>query len=285
MRRWLAVGAMMSGMTVAMGQSSYQPAQGKTAESEKVFKQLREDWARNLREKHVDASVAEYAAEGEFIEPDGTRVRGAADLRKLYETVTHTFDSDLVFDSKRVETAGALAYDSGEFREVLTMRATGKRLFSTGSYLTVYRREDDGRWLIAQQVWTGPGPDAMTKLDLEAHPVVALTFDDLPAVGVLPAGTTRTEIATKLAAELNAAKLGGTYGFVNAEKMEDDADAQKALRAWVDAGMNIGSHTWAHLSLSDNPAEAFERQIAQNEPVLQQYAGGRDWHWFRYPFL
>jgi hypothetical protein len=38
--------------------------------------------------------------------------------------------------------------------------------------------------------------------------------------------------------------------------------------------------------LSENPAEAFERDIDQDEPVLELLAGkGSDWRWFRYPFL
>jgi peptidoglycan/xylan/chitin deacetylase (PgdA/CDA1 family) len=114
---------------------------------------------------------------------------------------------------------------------------------------------------------------------------VALTFDDLPAAGALPLGDTRTAIATRLAAVLNANHLAGTYGFVNASKLENDPDAQKALAAWVGAGMNIGSHTWSHISLTANTVEAFEANIAQNEPALEQHAQGRDWHWFRYPFL
>ncbi len=120
---------------------------------------------------------------------------------------------------------------------------------------------------------------------LEAHPVVALTFDDLPAAGNVPPGVTRTKVATDLAAELKANHLDGTYGFVNASKLENDRDAQQALRAWVDAGMNIGSHTWSHMSLTSNSAEAFEEDIAKNEPALSEYAPARDWHWFRYPFL
>ncbi len=120
---------------------------------------------------------------------------------------------------------------------------------------------------------------------LSRHPVVALTFDDLPAAGSLPPGQNRDKIAVALSAELKANHLQGTYGFVNAVKLEKDPDAQQALRAWIDAGMNIGSHTWSHISLTDNTAEEFERNIALNEPALAQYAGSRDWRWFRYPFL
>jgi peptidoglycan/xylan/chitin deacetylase (PgdA/CDA1 family) len=120
---------------------------------------------------------------------------------------------------------------------------------------------------------------------LDPHPTIALTFDDLPAAGSLPPGQNRTKIATALTAELKTNHLEGTYGFVNAIKLENDSDAQQALHIWVDASMNIGNHTWSHISLSDNTSEAFEHQIALNEPALLQYGQVRDWHWFRYPFL
>ncbi|HTB98301.1 MAG TPA: polysaccharide deacetylase family protein [Terracidiphilus sp.] len=272
-------------IAMAAGQSSHDPDSGAENTASKAFAKLREDWAQDLREKKLDACVAAYDDAAEFLQPDGGRVRGAAEIRKLYQTITSTFDSDLIFDSRRVETSGDLAYDSGEFREVLTVRSTGKRLFSTGSYLTVYRRSQNGAWLIEEQMWTGPGPDQMVKLDLNAHPVVALTFDDLPAAGALPVDATRTDIAMKLASELNANRLGGTYGFVNAVKLEGSADGRQALKAWIAAGMNIGSHTWSHMSLTANSAEAFEDEVAKNEPALAEYAGARDWHWFRYPFL
>jgi peptidoglycan-N-acetylglucosamine deacetylase len=120
---------------------------------------------------------------------------------------------------------------------------------------------------------------------LKRHPTVALTFDDLPAGGGLPESETRTAILGRLAAELNAARLKGTYGFVNAADLEGDPDTQQALHDWVGAGMNIGNHTWSHLVLTDVTAETFQQDIARNEPALRQYADGRDWHWFRYPAL
>lgn len=131
----------------------------------------------------------------------------------------------------------------------------------------------------AAGVAAGPGAP------LERHPTVALTFDDLPAAGGLPEGATRTAILTRLAKELRAGHLKGIYGFVNAVDLDDDPDTQGALRAWVAAGMNIGNHTWSHPSLNDVSAEAFEKEVALDEPALRDYARGRDWHWFRYPNL
>ena len=120
---------------------------------------------------------------------------------------------------------------------------------------------------------------------LDRHPTVALSFDDLPAAGSLPPGESRAKIATALAAELKANHLEGTYGFVNAVKLERDPDAQQALRIWIGAGMKVGNHTWSHQSINAITAEAFEREIALNEPALARYAGTSDWRWFRYPYL
>ncbi len=119
------------------------------------FLKLREDWARNLHEKRLEASLAEYAEDAEFLSPEGSRIKGKAALKDLFETVTKAFDSDLKFTSMRVEISGDLAYDSGTYQETMVMRGTGKRHESSGSYLTVYRHQKSGEWLIVEQVWTG----------------------------------------------------------------------------------------------------------------------------------
>jgi peptidoglycan-N-acetylglucosamine deacetylase len=277
---WIAV--------CAFAQSSWTPDQSVSGAG-KVFADLRNEWASNLRDKKVDACVAEYAPDAEFIQPDGTSVRGSAAIRKLYETVTATFDSNLVFDSKQLESIGDDAVDSGNYREVLTTRATGKRQFYTGGYKTTYHRNKDGRWLIVKMAWVETSDPIA--LDLDPHPVVALTFDDLPAAAALPAGQTRAGIAETLTGELRANHMAGTYGFVNAKKLEGNPDAEKALRIWVDAGMNIGSHTWSHPGLTSEqafkplPVGEYIADIARNEPALAEYGQFRDWKWFRYPFL
>lgn len=136
-----------------------------------------------------------------------------------------------------------------------------------------------------------PSPDAQKEQPgqplppLDAHPVVALTFDDLPAVGTLPPGANRIDVATALVSVLKANRLEGTYGFVNGDKLESRPGAPQALEIWLDAGMNIGNHTWSHMRLNANSVEAFEHDIAQNELPLEQYGESRDWRWFRYPFL
>jgi peptidoglycan-N-acetylglucosamine deacetylase len=126
---------------------------------------------------------------------------------------------------------------------------------------------------------------AQTAAALAAHPVVALSFDDLPAAGGLAPDQTRVNIATRLTKELRAEHLKGVYGFINAVDLDDDPDTHGALRVWLRAGMNLGNHTWSHPALSDVTAAEYEHNIALDEPDLRAFAGKRDWHWFRYPYL
>jgi peptidoglycan/xylan/chitin deacetylase (PgdA/CDA1 family) len=130
-----------------------------------------------------------------------------------------------------------------------------------------------------------PNKSAPAQFHLKRHPVVALTFDDVPAAGGLHLDETRAGIITRLIDELHANRLKGIYGFVNGTGISDDTDLQQALRLWLAAGMRIGNHTFTHPALDDTSAEAYIHDIAINEPTLRQYDPNGDWHWFRYPYL
>jgi|SRR5579872_260855 len=114
---------------------------------------------------------------------------------------------------------------------------------------------------------------------------VAITFDDLPLNGDLQPGVTRVQIARDTLAVLKARHLPPAYGFVVAKELEGDADAAESLKLWA-AAEPFGSHTYGHMDLNANPAEAFEREIDENEPTLELLARkDSNWHWLRYPYL
>jgi peptidoglycan-N-acetylglucosamine deacetylase len=114
---------------------------------------------------------------------------------------------------------------------------------------------------------------------------MAITFDDLPVHGAMPPGVTRLQIANSILTTLKREKLPPVYGFINAERMEQDPASLQALKAWRAAGQPLGNHTWAHLDLNDQSAEEFEAEVSKNEPLLKELMGKEDWHWFRYPYL
>jgi peptidoglycan-N-acetylglucosamine deacetylase len=114
---------------------------------------------------------------------------------------------------------------------------------------------------------------------------LSITFDDLPLNGLLPPGVTRAETTKNVLEILKKRHVPPVYGFINAKKLEGNLDGAEALRLWA-AAEPVGNHTYSHMDLEQNTAEAFEREIEENEPVLELLKEeANDWHWFRYPYL
>ena len=113
---------------------------------------------------------------------------------------------------------------------------------------------------------------------------LAITMDDLPSNGMLPPGVTRAETTKNVLAILKKRHVPPVYGFINARKLEGSPDGAEALQLWA-AAEPVGNHTYAHMDLEQNTAEAFEREIEEDEPVLELLESKDTWHWLRYPYL
>ena len=88
----------------------------------------------------------------------GERITGSIALRTLFQTIMATFDSNLTLHSQNLETSGDLAYDSGDFHEILTTIANGAKIATKSSYIIIFKRQPNGSWQIVQHVWTGTPP-------------------------------------------------------------------------------------------------------------------------------
>jgi|SRR3954447_5777030 len=128
-------------------------------------------------------------------------------------------------------------------------------------------------------------------LGQEARPdrQIAITFDDLPFGGPdLGLARIRAENEAILAA-LRQEGVPAT-GFVNEGKLyvSGEIDARTALLdQWLEAGQELGNHTFSHLSLRDTPVPAFEEDLVRGETVTHWLAGrhGGTLRYFRHPFL
>ncbi len=129
-----------------------------------------------------------------------------------------------------------------------------------------------------------------------AHRAVAVTFDDLPAT---PAGMVANDVASLTDVTrrlLNAIRRYGVpaVGFVNEGKLSleearpGDVEGRTAvLRMWLDAGLELGNHTYSHRDLNTMPLEQFEADVLRGEAVTRglMKAKGRTLRYFRHPFL
>jgi peptidoglycan/xylan/chitin deacetylase (PgdA/CDA1 family) len=114
---------------------------------------------------------------------------------------------------------------------------------------------------------------------------IAITFDDLPVHNDLPPDVTRRQVGRNIIKALKDAHVSKVYGFVNASHVEKEPALGAVFADWHAAGFLLGNHTWAHSNLNELSAESYIEEIDRNEGALKEYSNGKDWHWFRYPFL
>jgi peptidoglycan/xylan/chitin deacetylase (PgdA/CDA1 family) len=120
---------------------------------------------------------------------------------------------------------------------------------------------------------------------------MAVTVDDLPttsAIGSDLAGAERT--TRELVAALRRHDIPA-IGFVNERKLYANGavDPRRValLQHWIDAGLELGNHTFSHPDLHSTAVEQFERDVLEGEKItrgLLQRAGQR-LRFFRHPFL
>jgi peptidoglycan/xylan/chitin deacetylase (PgdA/CDA1 family) len=132
---------------------------------------------------------------------------------------------------------------------------------------------------------------------------VAITFDDLPDVGE-SAIEVQESLTRRLIDDLKNENVPAIE-FVNEDKLLDESEQPDPRRValiqqWLDAGAQIGNHTFSHIDLNQVPLEQFEQDVLRGELITgsQWSAGalaggssgagrgaGAPLKWFRHPYL
>jgi peptidoglycan/xylan/chitin deacetylase (PgdA/CDA1 family) len=121
---------------------------------------------------------------------------------------------------------------------------------------------------------------------------VAVTFDDLPATASTADAGSLTRLNQKLLASVQKYRIPA-IGFVNEGKLFEgegsvDVEARShILEMWLDAGLELGNHTYSHGDLNRMPLEAFQADVMRGEVVTRALVKkrGRQLRYFRHPFL
>jgi peptidoglycan/xylan/chitin deacetylase (PgdA/CDA1 family) len=123
------------------------------------------------------------------------------------------------------------------------------------------------------------------------HRRMAVTIDDLPQSSRIQTVEHRLALNERLLRTLVDEKIPAV-GFVNAGKCSADGQLQEhqrdILQAWVDAGLELGNHTWSHVNYHRVELDAYARDVERGEPLLRELlaeSSERPLHWFRHPYL
>jgi peptidoglycan/xylan/chitin deacetylase (PgdA/CDA1 family) len=120
---------------------------------------------------------------------------------------------------------------------------------------------------------------------------VAVTFDDLPCnPSECPDAARQVDVNRRIVAVLEERDVPAV-GFVNAARVEEGGEVRAervaALELWLEAGLELGNHTWSHPSLHRTPLDEWLADVERGEPLLRRLLArrGRELEWFRHPYL
>lgn len=119
---------------------------------------------------------------------------------------------------------------------------------------------------------------------------IAVTIDDLPVVSTRTDLKNRQDITRRLLGHIKKAKIPA-IGFVNENKLYvgDKRDEQQVdlLRMWLDAGLELGNHTYSHRSLNTIPLVEYQSDLLKGESITRELMGRekKELRFFRHPFL
>jgi len=118
-------------------------------------------WAADWSNKKIAAIMTLYAPAPTFLPTYGKRWTGREEIEKNFRTLLAKFNPHIVMRSRRSEISGNLAYDSGDYDEVVMPMKTGKPIRASGSYLFLFQRRKGGSWKILEQTWTQYDPSKL----------------------------------------------------------------------------------------------------------------------------
>ena len=111
-------------------------------------------WAEDWSAKQLEPTLALFATDAVFVQPDGARVEGLPAIRTLFQTVLAANDPSIVLHSLAAGSAGTAGFEAGRYDETIRPAAGGPPVSYHGHYFLRLRREADGNWRIIELAWT-----------------------------------------------------------------------------------------------------------------------------------
>ena len=136
---------------------------GDTSKTADSIKAQEAQWEKAYADKDLNALAAEYSDDAALGGPGDPLATTQVDRRKAIAALVNDPNFKLNFASDRVlvASAGDLATSRGHYTITMTDKATSKPLTSTGTYLTVYKKQADGAFkAVEDMIIPGPAPAA-----------------------------------------------------------------------------------------------------------------------------
>jgi ketosteroid isomerase-like protein len=123
-------------------------------------------WEKGYADKDINVLAGQYADDAALINPGEPVATSDVDRRKALGALITDPNLKLNFAADRVTvaSAGDLATSRGHYTLTMTDKASGKPVTSSGTYVTVYKKQPDGAFkAVEDAIIQGPAPAAAAK--------------------------------------------------------------------------------------------------------------------------
>lgn len=119
---------------------------------------LGSEWEEAANRADVERLVGIYAPDAVILPPGGPVIQGSETIRELFRQEFESFDTKLAFTTQAIEVDGDMAFRRGRYVWRGTPRLSGQAVETTNKFLEVWRRQPDGSWRIAVDMWNPSEP-------------------------------------------------------------------------------------------------------------------------------
>ncbi len=99
-----------------------------------------------------------YTNDAVLMPPNQAAVTGNQAIESWFQTTFDQFTTEFTVASEELEVVGDWAFDWGAYMTALTPKAGGEPTEDRGKYIVILRKQVDGSWRIAHDIWNSDNP-------------------------------------------------------------------------------------------------------------------------------
>ncbi len=151
MKRLLAIVPL--GVALIIASCNQSPPPG----NPKIIEDLSAAWSEALNTKDLDTLTMIYESNARIMPPNGKTVRGADGVREIFGPM---MDAGLTgeLSIEEITMQDSIAFKIGNYRIM-----AGEDVVDAGKFLETWRKGDDGKWRISNDIWNSDNPPAPPK--------------------------------------------------------------------------------------------------------------------------
>ena len=118
-----------------------------------AIKKLCDRYDKVLNEGDADGLTSLFTEDAVLMPPDEALVVGKEQLFNRHKKLFKQYSLQHRLHSDESVVCGDWGFDRGAYAMTLLSRTSSRQKEETGKYLTLFRKERNGQWLIARDIW------------------------------------------------------------------------------------------------------------------------------------